>query len=195
MTQDFDGNRSEAIAVPEERPAQSGFLRGFLEVVQALAIAVLISVGLNLFVVQVTEVRQRSMESTLDHGDRVLVSKVDYRLHPAERGDIVVFHPPTDTSIPFVKRVIAVGGDTIEIRDGKVFVNGTQLDEPYVIGATQGRSIRYPHQVPPGSVFVMGDNRTVSGDSREWGAVREKDIIGKVILRFWPLNKAYFFEW
>jgi signal peptidase I len=193
MTQEQDG----VVAVPleeEERPA-SGLLRGILEVVQALAIAVLISVGLNLFVVQVTEVRQRSMEDTLDHGDRVLVSKVDYRLHAPERSDIVVFRPPIDANIPFVKRVIAIAGDTVDIRDGRVVVNDVELSEPYVIGSTQARSIRYPYVVPAGSVFVMGDNRPVSGDSREWGAVRDEDIIGKVIIRFWPLGKMHFFDW
>jgi signal peptidase I len=193
MTQEQDG----VVVVPleeEERPA-SGLLRGVLEVVQALAIAVLISVGLNLFVVQVTEVRQRSMEDTLDHGDRVLVSKVDYRLHPPQRSDIVVFRPPIDANIPFVKRVVAIAGDTVEIRDGRVLVNDVEVSEPYVIGSTQARAIRYPYVVPAGSVFVMGDNRPVSGDSREWGAVRDEEIIGKVVIRFWPLGKMHFFDW
>src|SRR3981081_3686382 len=110
--------------------------RAALEIVQALALAVIISIILNLFVVQVTEVRQRSMESTLLQGDRVLVSKVDYRFGTPGRGDIVVFQPTTDSSIPYVKRVAAVAGDSVDLRDGTLFVNGKQVDYPGAHGAT-----------------------------------------------------------
>ena len=92
--------------------------RAALEIIQALALAVIISVVLNLFVVQVTEVRQMSMVSTLLQGDRVLVSKVDYRFGTPQRGDIVVFQPTTDSTIPYVKRVAAVAGDTVDLKDG-----------------------------------------------------------------------------
>src|SRR5258706_3791176 len=110
--------------------------RAALEIIQALALAVIISVVLNLFVVQVTEVRQKSMESTLLQGDRVLVSKVDYRFGTPQRGDIVVFQPTTDSTIPYVKRVAAVAGDTVELRDGILFVNGKQTDYPGAHGVT-----------------------------------------------------------
>ena len=184
-------------AVGRAEDRTRAFARGVLEVLQALAIAVLISVGLNLFVVQVTEVRQRSMESTLLSGDRVLVSKVDYRLHVPERGDIIVFKPPITTDIPYVKRVIGLAGDTIDLRDGKVVVNGKVLDEPYAFGQTQVRSgqVRFPFKVPSDEIFVLGDNRPVSGDSREFGAVPDENIIGKVMLKFWPLREARFFAW
>src|SRR5207249_11251396 len=102
--------------------------RAILEIVQALALAVIISVFLNLFVVQVTEVRQRSMEPTLLQADRVLVSKVDYRVGPPQAGDIVVFNPTTDVQIPYVKRVVAVAGETVDLRNGRIFVNGQQGD-------------------------------------------------------------------
>lgn len=199
--EDRDGAAIETVP-EEERPGRveertRAFARGLLEVLQALAIAVLISVGLNLFVVQVTEVRQRSMEPTLLSGDRVLVSKVDYRLHPPERGDIIVFRPPIDTNIPYVKRVVALPGETVDLRDGRVAVNGRLLDEPYAFGQTQVRSsqVRFPFRVPAGHVFVLGDNRPVSGDSREWGPVPDENVIGKVILKFWPLREARFFAW
>src|SRR5688500_11612916 len=104
--------------------------RAILEIVQALALAVIISVVLNLFVVQVTEVRQRSMEPTLSQSDRVLVSKVDYRIGSPAAGDIIVFNPPVDSTIPYVKRVVAVGGDTVELREGRLFVNGKAADFP-----------------------------------------------------------------
>ena len=173
--------------------------RAILEIVQALALAVVISVVLNLFVVQVTEVRQRSMELTLLQNDRVLVSKLDYRFGSPQRGDIIVFNPPTpDATIPYVKRVIAVGGETIDLRDGKVFVNGRQIDYAETRGQPtlpQAPRITYPFTVPSGEIFVLGDNRQSSSDSRTFGPVPDANIIGKVILRFWPFDRLNFFEW
>ena len=171
--------------------------RSALEIVQALALAVIISVVLNLFVVQVTEVRQRSMESTLLQGDRVLVSKVDYRIGAPERGDIVVFQPTTDSTIPYVKRVAAVAGDTVDLRDGVLYVNGKQTDYAGAHGVTTAQSpaLTYPLKVPADSFFALGDNRQASSDSRSFGPQPVGNIIGKVILRFWPFDRLRFFEW
>ena len=171
--------------------------RAALEIVQALALAVIISVVLNLFVVQVTEVRQRSMESTLLQGDRVLVSKVDYRFGTPQRGDVVVFNPTVDSSIPYVKRVAAVAGDTVDLRDGKLFVNGKETDYAGAHGTTvtESPAVTYPLKVPAGEFFALGDNRQFSSDSRSFGPQPEDRIIGKVILRFWPFDRVRFFEW
>jgi signal peptidase I len=172
--------------------------RSLLEIAQALALAVVISVVLNLFVVQVTEVRQSSMETTLEQEDRVLVSKLDFHFAPPRPGDIVVFDPPIPgATIPFVKRVIAVGGDTIDLRDGDVFVNGRVVEILQARGRTlpQAAKVTYPFTVPDGQVFVMGDNRTFSSDSRTFGPVPVGNIIGKVIIRFWPATRMVFFEW
>lgn len=168
-----------------------------LEIVQALALAVVISVVLNLFVVQVTEVRQRSMESTLLQSDRVLVSKVDYRFTEPGAGDIVVFNPTTDVAIPYVKRIVAVAGETVELRGGRLYVNGQPRDFAGARGSTLAQSpeIRYPLRVPDGHFFAMGDNREASSDSRSFGPQPYDRIIGKVILRFWPLDRLIFFEW
>src|SRR5256886_15587121 len=130
--------------------------RAILEIVQALALAVVISAVLNLFVVQVTEARQRSMELTLLQDDRVLVSKLDYRFGGPQRGDIIVFNPPTpDATIPYVKRVIAVGGETVDLRNGHVFVNGKQVDIAQAHGAKQPQApqIDYPFPGPHGQGF------------------------------------------
>src|ERR1700737_5465689 len=169
--------------------------RALLEIIQALALAVIISVILNLFVVQVTEVRQRSMESTLLQGDRVLVSKVDYRLGMPQRGDIVVFPPTTASTIPYVKRVAAVAGDSVDLRDGNLFVNGKQVDYPGAHGTTtpQTPTIVYPLTVPPDSFFALGDNRQASSASRSFGPQPDDRIIGKVIVRFWPFDRLRFF--
>ena len=171
--------------------------RAILEIVQALALAVIISVVLNLFVVQVTEVRQRSMESTLLQGDRVLVSKVDYRFGTPQRGDIVVFQPTTDSTIPYVKRVAAVAGDTVDLKDGNLYVNGVKTDYAGAHGLTaqQSPAVAYPLKVPADSFFALGDNRLASSDSRSFGSQPDDRIIGKVILRFWPFDRLRFFEW
>lgn len=172
--------------------------RAILEIVQALALAVVISVVLNLFIVQVTEVRQQSMVPTLMQNDRVLVSKVDYRFGAPQRGDIIVFNPPDPSAtIPYVKRVIAIAGEVVDLRNGNVFVNNQQLDVPQAHGTTQPQApqIAYPFTVPDGQIFVMGDNRTFSSDSRTFGPVPVGNIIGKVILRFWPFDRLVFFEW
>lgn len=171
--------------------------RAILEIVQALALAVVISVVLNLFVVQVTEVRQRSMEATLLQSDRVLVSKVDYRLGEPRPGDIVVFNPTTDVQIPYVKRVVAVAGETVDLRGGRLYVNGQPRDFVDARGATVAQSpeITYPLKVPPGYFFAMGDNREFSSDSRSFGPQPDDRIIGKVILRFWPFDRLRFFQW
>lgn len=181
----------------EERPEPPFSWRAALEIVQALALAVIISVVLNLFVVQVTEVRQRSMEITLLQGDRVLVSKIDYRLGAPARGDIVVFNPTVDSAIPYVKRVAAIGGDTIDIKDGVLWVNGTVANYPEAHGTTvtQSPSITYPLKIEPGHFFALGDNRQFSQDSRSFGPQPDDRIIGKVIVRFWPFDRLRFFEW
>ena len=182
------------VGTPDEQPFST---RAVLEIVQALALAVVISVVLNLFVVQVTEVRQKSMEVTLLQGDRVLVSKVDYRLGGPQRGDIIVFNPPVDTSIPYVKRVIALAGETVDLRDGTVLVNSRIVDFPEAVGASlaQAPRITYPFKVPPGNVWTMGDNRLASSDSRSFGPVPVESIIGKVTVRFWPLDRFRGFAW
>lgn len=190
--------REPGSGLPVSEPGPESFSwRGVFEIVQALALAVVISVVLNLFVVQVTEVRQRSMEPTLFQSDRVLVSKVDYRLDQPRRGDIVVFNPTTDTSIPFVKRIVATAGDVVELRDGQLFVNGSLARVPEARGATSPQSpqVRYPYTVPAGAFFALGDNREASSDSRSFGAQPYDRIIGKVTIRFWPFDRLRFFEW
>ncbi len=171
--------------------------RAIVEIVQALALAIVIALVLNVFVVQVFEPQQRSMEPTLFQSDRVLVSKVDYRVGAPAPCDIVVFTPPTDTTIPYVKRIIAVAGERVDLRDGKVLVNGKPRDcaEAHGTSAAQAPGIAYPYTVPAGNVWVMGDNRLASSDSRSFGPVPIERVIGKVLFRFWPFDRTRFFEW
>lgn len=174
-------------------------LRELFEILEVIVLAAVISVLLNAFVVQVTEVLQISMQPTLHQNDRVLVSKVDYRFGTPSRCDIIVFHPPIEgVTIAYVKRVIAISGDVVELRDGNVFVNGQRsgcTDGPHGATLPEPGDVRFPLTVPERSVFALGDNRTESTDSRAFGPVTDDRIIGKVLFRFWPLTEARGFGW
>ncbi len=154
-------------------------------IVAALVIAFLIKT----FLVQAFYIPSESMVPTLKVGDRVLVNKLSYKLHDVHRGDIVVFTAPPAAQAgdikDLVKRVIGLPGDTLEAKDGKVYVNGQLLEEPYLPNGTVTTNLP-PTKVPAGYMFVMGDNRSASKDSRIFGAVKESAIVGRVFLRIWP---------
>lgn len=161
----------------------------------------LIAVLCTTFVIQPVEVQGTSMLPVLHDGERILINKYSYWLdgwpspnlsigHPVERGDVVVFYYPNDPNVRFVKRVIGVPGDLVQIDStGHVLVNGKQLDEPYL----SPQYTRMPEPMGATRVsdhyfFVMGDNRDNSSDSRSWGLVPEKYICGKAVFRLWPLS-------
>jgi signal peptidase I len=123
------------------------------------------------------------MEPSLHAGEFVVVNKLAYRWKAPERGDIVVFHFPLDPEKRYIKRVIGLPGDTIEARDGRIYVNGVALDEPY-LAASPNYDGRW--QVEEGHVFVLGDNRNNSNDSKNWGSLDMDAIIGKAVLIYWP---------
>jgi signal peptidase I len=182
-----------------QRPTQRPALGCLFEVVETLVLTVLIFLGIQTFVAQPYKVQQTSMEQTLEPDQYVLVDKLTPRWAPYARGDIVVFDPPetfaSGGGVPFIKRVIGLPGDRVELRDGKVFVNGTQLDEPYIYrdgGVPQttdaqpgGQSLWY---VPTGDLLVMGDHRQDSSDSRVFGPIEISHVIGRAWLRYWPFN-------
>jgi len=167
-----------------------------------VAIAALAAFLLRAFVVQPYYIPPGSMEPTLIGGggqtdDHVLVDKISYRTHSPREGDIVVFNRPSTWQISdkvLIKRVIGLPGDTVSLRDGHVFINGLELDEPYVNKAcgahpTQPLTSVTSWRVPGNDVFVMGDNRCQSDDSRQFGPVPESDIIGRAFAIIWPLNR------
>jgi signal peptidase I len=131
------------------------------------------------------------MMPTLNVSDRVLVNKLSYKLHDVHRGDLVVFERPpgeaTDDIKDLIKRVIALGGETIELRDGRIVIDGRLLEEPYLPEGTETTSLERL-TVPEGQVFVMGDNRDDSRDSRFFGPIDESLIVGRAFLRVWPLS-------
>ena len=155
----------------------------------SIAIAVVLAFFIRYFIVELYLVDGPSMRPTLQSAERLVVNKFIYRFRPPERGEILVFRYPRDPSRDFIKRVIAGPGDTIEIRDGRVYVNAALLNEPYILSKTRGN---YPlATVPDGHIFVMGDNRNNSEDSRfaDVGFVPFDLIKGKAMLVFWPVSQ------
>ena len=164
------------------------------EVVETLVLTVVIFLVIQNFVAQPYRVEQESMERTLEQGQYLLVDKLTPRFDPYSRGDIVVFTPPGEdagTSVPFIKRVIGLPGDQIEISDGQVLVNGFELDEDgyvYDDQATQPTGEDSSFEVEPDTLFVMGDHRSNSTDSRVFGPIPSTQVIGRAWLRYWPVD-------
>ena len=165
---------------------KAGRFQSLVDLLHDLAIAVVVCVLLITYVVQAFKVQGTSMSPELKDGERILVNKFLYFLGDIERADVVVFWYPEDPKLSFIKRVVALPGETVEIRSGEVFVNGRRIDEAYVSAANADLRSFPPHEVRPGHFFVLGDNRKGSNDSRSWGLVPERYVYGKAFLRIWP---------
>ena len=154
-----------------------------------LVVSLAISAFIIIFLYQPVKVEGTSMMPSLEDQERIFVNKFVYRLEPIERGDIVVFRYPRDPSKSYIKRVIGMQGDDIRIDGGQVYVNGKALDESYVPSEyTDQRS--YPDiVVPPHCYFVLGDHRSMSNDSRDFGSVNQSFIYGKAVFGYWPMEK------
>jgi signal peptidase I len=154
-----------------------------------LMISLAISAFIIIFLYQPVKVEGTSMMPSLDDQERIFVNKYVYRLEPIQRGDIVVFRYPRDTSKSFIKRVIGLAGDRIRIESGEVFVNGEALEEDYVPAAYADQRSYTEMVVPVNSYFVLGDHRTMSNDSRDFGPVSIGYIYGKAVFGYWPMDK------
>jgi len=194
----------------------------FREVVEAIVVALVLALLIRTFVVQAFKIPSGSMEDTLLIGDHILVSKFSYGLQvpkPAmikfmgatvpffetrlvnawgkvERGDVVVFRFPGDRSKDYIKRVIGLPGDTVELKDKVLYVNGNKLDDPWGVnkgslyGEFSEKNFNFgPYRVPEDNIFVMGDNRDRSFDSRYWGTVPMKDVKGRAFIIYWSWNR------
>src|SRR5262245_20352218 len=160
---------------------------------KALTSAALYATVIVTFVFQVARVEGWSMAPTLADQDRLVVNKFIYLLHAPQRGDVVMLYYPEDPDKSFVKRVIAEPGDVVHIVDGKVFVNDVQLHDDFVLPEFRSHEDFGPTTVPRAYYFVMGDHRNNSSDSRTWGPVPKRYIVGKVQLRWWPIPQAHLF--
>jgi signal peptidase I len=160
---------------------------------KTLASAAVYATLIVTFICQVARVEGHSMSPTLEDNDRLIVNKLIYRLSVPQRDDIVMLYYPVNPDKSFVKRVIAKENDTVRIVDGKVYVNGEAREDLFVPPTYRSHEDFGSLTVKPGYYFVMGDHRNNSSDSREWGEVPRKYIIGKVQLRWWPLTSARLF--
>ncbi|MGH9320474.1 MAG: signal peptidase I [Vicinamibacteria bacterium] len=182
----------EPLAAPEVAPAEGVRAKRFqsiLDLLHDLAIAVVVCVLLITYVIQAFKVQGTSMSPELADGERILVNKFLYYFGDIQRGDVVVFWYPEDPDLSFIKRVVGLPGETVEIQSGAVYVNGRLLDESYVSGGNADQRSFPPQEIRSGHFFVLGDNRKGSNDSRSWGLVPERYIYGKAFLRIWPLGE------
>ena len=157
--------------------------------VRDVSIAIFVASVIILFLYQPVKVEGTSMLPRLSDQTRIFINKFVYRLEEIHRGDVVVFRYPGDPTKSYIKRVIGLPGDTVEIHRGEVFVNGEKLQEPYVIPEYRGAQSAAPSQVGPGNYYVLGDHRNSSNDSRVWGTVPRSYIYGKAELIYWPIGR------
>jgi len=179
--------RSSAFDTCVRRYSSRGTLARAANVVHMIATGVASLMFIAAFGIQSVRVVGFSMEPTLDDHDELIVDRLVYEFGEPSRGDIVTLYDPRNPSRTFVKRVIATEGDVVEIVDGRVYVNDVLLRDDYVVSKYRDHESWGPQIIQRGYDFVMGDHRTVSSDSREWGPVPKRYIFGKVMLRWWPL--------
>lgn len=174
--------------VPAKPPQQKAlaFVRSWL---RDLVVSVTLAALVIIFLYQPVKVEGTSMWPGLEDQERIFINKLVYRIEPIERDDVVVFHYPRDPAKSFIKRVIGLPGDRVRIDEGTVYVNGKMLKEPYVpVDYGDTRSMA-EITVPEGSYFVLGDHRSMSNDSREFGPVDRRYIYGKAVFVYWPVEK------
>ncbi len=173
-------NASPQVAQPGEKPSR--FLRFIVDILETLVLSVLLFVSINMVSARV-RVDGESMEPTLLSGEYLIVNRLGYHLGSPQRGDIVVFHFPLNPKEEYVKRVIGLPGDEVVIRGGSVYINGQLLNESYINVKT---NIPGTWKVQADQLFVLGDNRDNSQDSRDWGTVPMNYVIGKAMMIYWP---------
>jgi signal peptidase I len=187
--------RSEGTSATEPvRAAQRRSHSTVREYAESLIVAVLLALAIRTFVVQAFVIPSGSMLPTLQIGDYLLVNKLAYTFRPIQRGDIIVFKFPRDESQDFIKRVVGLPGETVEIRGRRVLINGRELSEPYAV-YREPPALRPPEGtrvsrtvIPPGHLFVMGDNRDNSLDSRSWGLLEQAKVLGRASIIYFSLH-------
>jgi signal peptidase I len=185
MEDDLNSSPEQSDFQAPERGAGRGLVRLLREVLETVLPALLIALLINVFVGQATRVEGQSMEPNLHSDQRLVVEKLSYRFHGPKRFDIVVIKMPNQGEELLIKRVIGLPGETVEFKDGHVYVNGEMLEESFTSEETQaGRQSAVT--VPPLHIFVLGDNRNRSNDSRSFGAVPIENIIGRAWFSYWP---------
>ena len=173
-----------------ERTSKRRSVGGFHSWVRDLLVSIAVSTFIIVFLYQPVRVEGTSMLPVLEDQDRLFINKIAYRMGEIQRGDVVVFQYPRDHSKSYIKRVIALPGDRLKIEDGRVFVNGKHLVEPYVPSRYSDDRSEAEMVLPPNEYFVMGDHRSISSDSREFGPVDRSLIYGKAVFVYWPMEQV-----
>jgi len=174
---------------PTEAPSSSSLRRELRSWTRDLLLALGLATVIIVFLYQPVKVEGTSMAPLLSDQERIFINKLVYRFEPIERGDVVVFWYPLDRSKSFIKRVVGLPGETVEMRQGRVYVDGKPLEEPYVPPKYADASTYGPIRVPPDEYFVMGDHRVSSNDSRVFGPVASRFIYGKAVFAYWPVER------
>jgi signal peptidase I len=178
--------------MPGVRRTRNGFgarVRSALrDAAGTLVPAIVIALLIHVFLAQATRVYGQSMEPNLHTNERLVIEKFSYHFHGPRRGDVVVLRDPGGSSELLIKRVVGLPGERVTLADGRVFIDGVALTETYLNQVTQGQARSWV--VPPLSVFVMGDNRSASRDSRIFGPVALEELVGRALFRYWPLGEV-----
>jgi signal peptidase I len=172
-----------------------GILDFVMDILETVVFIGSLFIVVYLFIMQPNQVKGASMDPTFNSGDYIFTSKITYKLRGFERGDVVVFKSPKNPDIEYIKRIIGLPGDKVMVKDEEVYVNGVKLDEPYIAAKTNlwdGGFSKNGEEivVPDGELYVMGDNRPRSSDSREFGPIPVSSIIGQVFYRYFPSSKV-----
>lgn len=177
-----------AAAQKDPPPVASSFHRELREWVRDLLLGICFLVVIIVFLYQPVKVEGTSMAPLISDQERIFINKLVYKFEPISRGDVVVFWYPYDRTKSFIKRVVALPGETVEIRQGRVYVNERSLDEPYILPAYLDANSYPAFRLPPRQYFVMGDHRDSSNDSRMFGPVPSEYIYGKAVFAYWPMD-------
>lgn len=176
---------SKSTQPPSNKP-----INPWIEGLQTIGLSVLLAFGIRTYVAEARYIPSGSMEPTLQINDRLIIEKISYDFEPPQHGDIIVFHPPESLhqKDAFIKRVIGIPGDKVEVKDGLVYINEQAQEESYI--AAKPDYQWGPVEVPADSYLVLGDNRNQSFDSHYWGYVAKDHILGRAVFRFWPPERV-----
>lgn len=168
-----------------------------MEIMETVVFVGSLFIVIYLFILQPNQIKGASMEPSFFNGNYIFTSKITYKMRKPVRGDVVVFHSPKNKDIEYIKRIIGLPGDTVTIEGSEVYVNGLLLEERYISAKTTlipGGFAQegVPIEVPAGQLFVMGDNRPRSSDSREFGTIKQETVVGQVFYRYFPIDKMGF---
>ena len=179
MTEEFDSLPAD---LEENSPGKPNLLGVLVDILETLLLSVVLFFLINAVSARI-KIDGSSMEPNLHHGEFVIVSKINYRFGEPERGDVVVFDFPRNITEEYIKRVVGLPGERVNIEDGKIYVNDILLSEPYLMAEPQYEG---NWTVPEDALFVLGDNRNNSSDSHNWGMVPMDNLVGEALLVYWP---------